>query len=322
VLSTRFTQLVGCEVPIQQAPMGEISSPRLARAVAGAGGVGTVNAGFDVGPEELAARLDEVVADEPGVIAVNFLTADVDARAVAVAASRVQVVEFFWNEPNSMLVEAAHEGGALVNWQVGSLPEAVQAVEAGVDMVTVQGVEAGGHVRGDTPLLPLLAAVLRAVDVPVLAAGGITEPRAFAAVLAAGASGARVGTRFIASSESGAHPEYVLALLAAGEASTEITDGFANCPMCATVPRARVLSSAVAAVEAVTTEEAGTLVEGDTEVPIPVRHGMPPHKGVRGSVSAMALYAGAGVQAITEVRPAGEIVRTLAEGAEKLLRAW
>jgi nitronate monooxygenase len=322
MLSTRFTELVGCTVPLQQAPMGLLTPPRLALEVARAGGVGSVSAPLGAEPRALADQLDSWVDTSAGALAVNFITEQVDPAAVAVAGSRVRIVEFFWSTPHAKLVDAAHEGGALVNWQVGSLPDAVLAAEAGVDVVTVQGREAGGHVRGDTPLLPLLTSVLRAVDVPVLAAGGIAEPRAMAAVLAAGAAGVRIGTRFIAASESGAHPEYVLELLAAGPESTEITDGFAECPMCATLPRARVLRSAIAAVDALDQETVGTMPTADGEQPLPPRAGLPPHKDVSGQIHAMALYAGSGVEHITDVRPAADIVRELAEGAEALLRAW
>jgi nitronate monooxygenase len=322
MLSTRFTELVGCTVPLQQAPMGLLTPPRLALEVARAGGVGSVSAPLGGEPQALADQLDTWVDPSAGALAVNFITEQVDPAAVAVAGSRVRIVEFFWSTPHAKLVDAAHEGGALVNWQVGSLPDAVLAAEAGVDVVTVQGREAGGHVRGDTPLLPLLTSVLRAVDVPVLAAGGIAEPRAMAAVLAAGAAGVRIGTRFIAASESGAHPEYVLELLAAGPESTEITDGFAECPMCATLPRARVLRSAIAAVDTLDQETVGTMPSPDGEQPLPPRAGLPPHKEVSGQIHAMALYAGSGVEHVTAVRPAADIVRELAEGAEALLRAW
>jgi nitronate monooxygenase len=137
-------------------------------------------------------------------------------------------------------------------------------------------------------------------------------------VLAAGAAGARIGTRFLATSESGAHPEYVMALLAAGPESTEITDGFAECPMCATLPRARVLRSAITAVEAVDGVTVGSF--GDQQVP--PRAGMPSHKDVHGQIHAMALYAGSGVEHVTAVRPAADVVRELVEGAERLLRVW
>lgn len=322
MLSTPFTELAGCAVPVQQAPMGLIAPPRLALAVAGAGGVGTVSAPIGVGPRDLATQLDAWVDTGVGALAVNFITEKVDPAAVAVAASRVRIVDFFWNTPDAKLVDAAHEGGAVVNWQVGSLPDAVLAAEAGADIVTVQGIEAGGHVRGGTALLPLLASVLRAVDVPVLAAGGISEPRALAAVLAAGAAGARIGTRFIATNESGAHPEYVLALLAAGPGSTAITDAFADCPMCATLPRTRVLQSAIAAVGAVEADSIGVVHTADGEQPVPPHAGLPPHTGVHGQVHAMALYAGEGVQHVNAVRPAARIVEELAEGAEALLHAW
>jgi nitronate monooxygenase len=318
MLSTRFTELVGCEIPIQQAPMGLVSPPRLALAVARAGGVGTVSAPIGAEAQALAAQLDTWMDRGAGALAVNFITEQVDPAAVAVAGARARIVDFYWNTPHAKLVDAAHEGGALVNWQVGSVSDAVLAVEAGADIVTVQGREAGGHVRGDTPLLPLLTAVLRAVDVPVLAAGGIAEPRALAAVLAGGADGVRIGTRFLATPESGAHPEYVLALLAAGPESTELTDAFAECPMCATLPRARALRSAIAAVEAVEGETVGSA--GDQ--PLPPRAGMPPHKDVHGQIHAMALYAGSGVEHVTTVRPAADVVRELAEGAERLLRVW
>jgi nitronate monooxygenase len=314
--STSFTDLVGCATPIQQAPMGGISPPRLARAVAIAGGVGTIS----VPPGgELPIDLDQLVA-EPGVFAVNFVGEDFNIAAVARAARSARIVDFFWSAPRRDLIEAAHEEGALVNWQVGSLDEALLAVELGADVVTVQGREAGGHVRGSTPLLTLLASVLTEVPVPVLAAGGISDASAFAQVLAAGAAGARIGTRFIASDESGAHPDYVAAILNAGPKSTTITDGFALCPLCATQPTARVLTSALHAVAAVESDVVGVLATSDAEMPLPPRHGMPPSRAVRGNVSAMALYAGESVNVVTRTQPAGELISELTRGAEALLQ--
>ena len=196
------------------------------------------------------------------------------------------------------------------------------AAAAGADLVTVQGTEAGGHIRGETPLLPLLAAVVSVVTVPVLAAGGIADERTLAVVLAAGAAGARIGTRFIATQESGAHPEYVRAVLAAGPDTTEITDAFAVCPLCATRARARVLRSAIAAVDAITGENVGTLRTPRGEVSLPVRAGLPPGRDVQGDVAAMALYAGQGTHLVTSIDPVEVVMRGLVEGAEALLRAW
>src|SRR5262245_64719486 len=127
-------------------------------------------------------------------------------ESVATAAARVRVVDFFYSNPDRALIDIVHAAGALACWQVGSPDEARAAVDAGCDFVIAQGAGAGGHVRGTVSLLPLLDEMLEAVDVPVLAAGGIGSGRTMAAVMAAGADGVRVGTRFIAAEEAEAHP--------------------------------------------------------------------------------------------------------------------
>jgi hypothetical protein len=163
--------------------MGAVSSPRLALSVADAGGVGTVTA-LNMDAARLARQLDDMTPRTRGVLSVNFLTEDVDERAVRVAAEGVRLVDFFWLDPRPRLVELVHGAGALVGWQVGSVEEASAAEDAGCDVVTVQGVEAGGHIRGRMPLMALLGAVLQVVRIPVLAAGGIADGPTFAAVLA------------------------------------------------------------------------------------------------------------------------------------------
>ena len=189
--------------------------------------------------------------------------------------------------------------------------EARAAEDAGCDVVTVQGVEAGGHVRGATPLRRLLPEVLDAVDVPVLAAGGIADGRSFAEVVAAGAAGARIGTRFLATVESGAHPAYKQAVVDAAGDCTVITDAFADCPLCATSPRARVLRAAVERVGELEDDVVGTAVMGRARVPVPRGSGLPPVAGAEGHLDAMAMYAGAAVGSVTDIRPAAEVVAEL-----------
>jgi nitronate monooxygenase len=297
-----------------------VSSPDLAVAVADAGGVGTITS---LGMP--AAYLESVLAGmsnrTAGVLAANFLTAELDRDALALAAERVRIVDFFWVNPDPALVEVAHAGGALVSWQVGSVDEAKSAVDAGADMIAVQGIEAGGHVRGHSPLLPLLSAVLDSVSVPVLAAGGIGNGRGLAAVLAAGAAGARIGTLFIATDESGAHETYKQAVIDAGPTSTEITDAFADCPLCATVPRARVLRSCVEAVRGLETDLAGETNLGGKSVPITRGSGMPPGTAAHGRIDAMAMYAGESTPLVTTKAPAADVVDDLVVSAERLLRA-
>lgn len=317
MLSTPFTELVGCDVPIQLAGMGTMSTPELAAAVAEAGALGMVAMVLDP-PDQVAAQLDRLAATAPGVIGINFLMPFLDEAAVEAAASRCRLVEFFYEDPLPALVERVHRGGALACWQVGSLDEARAAVDAGCDLVAVQGSEAGGHVRGGVALLPLLDGVLDAVTLPVIAAGGIATARGVAAVLAAGASAARVGTRFLAATESPAHPAYVRAILDAGAGDTTITEAFDV--MWPNAPH-RVLRSCLAAAAALDADVvAEVTVDGAAAAtPLPKYTPMPPTSSTTGHVDAMALYAGQSVGSVNEVKPAGDIVRELAEGAERLL---
>jgi nitronate monooxygenase len=313
-VETRFTRLAGCRVPIQQAPMGSVSTPGLAVAVADAGGVGSITA---LGMT--AAQLDKVLAgltaQTAGVLAVNFLTDGIDREAVEVAAARARIVDFFWADPDPALVAIAHAGGALACWQAGSLAEAQAAADAGCDVVAVQGTEAGGHIRGRSPLRPLLEQALTRLDVPVLAAGGIGSARSFAAVLAMGAAGARVGTRFAATPESGAHPAYKQAIADAGPNSTEITDAFPVCPLCATVPRARVLRSCIEAVRALPGNTAGETTLGGQQITLPKGHGLPPGTAATGHIEAMAMYAGESAADIPAIEPVTRIIKSWAEAA-------
>ena len=326
MLRTRFTDLVGCSVPIQQAGLGTLANPTLAAAVANAGGQGMVSWN-GMSPAVLAEQLDEVRRQTHGIVGVNFLVPDLEeerdyiCRGLEVAATRANVIDFFWADPDASLVDQAHAGGALVSWQVGSRVEAVAAVEAGCDFIVAQGIEAGGHVRGRVGVLALLDQILEAVDVPVLAAGGISTGRALAAVLAAGADGVRIGTRFVAAEEAGAHPTYVKALLAAEAEDTIYTDAFSvgwpDAPH-------RCLRSAV---------EAATAFEGDIlgerfsvynqkREPVHRFQSMTATQDTTGHVEAMSLWAGESVGGVKRVQPAAGIVAELVEEAEQLLRRW
>jgi nitronate monooxygenase len=308
-LATRYTELAGCRVPIQQAPMGSVSTPELAVAVADAGGVGSITAEW-LPADELDALLADMAAQTAGVLAANFLTGDIDREAVAAATDRVRIVDFFWADPDPALIELAHRGGALACWQVGSLDEARAAADAGCDLLAVQGIEAGGHIRGLSALLPLLESVLGQVDLPVLASGGIGDGRAFAAVLAAGAAGARAGTRFVATNESGAHPAYKQAVAGAAAGSTEITDAFSVCPLCATVPRARVLRSCIDALQDVAGDTVGEATVGGQRVSLPKGHGLPPGAAATGNISAMPMYAGESAAAVPDVEPVAQVIES------------
>jgi NAD(P)H-dependent flavin oxidoreductase YrpB (nitropropane dioxygenase family) len=297
-LKTRFTEMLGCRYPLQQAGVGGMTSPALALAVAEGGGLGMLTG--TIGLDALATQLD-VVPDDAAV-GVNFLIPFLDAPAVEAASTRSALVEFFWGTPDSHLVDVAHAGGALASWQVGSADEARSARDAGCDLIVVQGIEAGGHVRGTLGLLPLLDEVRAVVDLPLVAAGGIGTGRAMAAALMAGADAVRLGTRFMAAAESIAHPTYVDALIAANADDTVITtafgDGWADAPH-------RVLKSALAAGEALGAAQSWTPAWPDSTS--------------TGAIEAQALYAGQSVGAVRSRTPAAAIIAEIVEEADALL---
>jgi NAD(P)H-dependent flavin oxidoreductase YrpB (nitropropane dioxygenase family) len=317
MIATAFTRLVGVSAPIQQAAMPGVATLDLVAAIADAGGLGMLGAPM-LSPPALEAALEQLSARTRGVFGVNFLMSFLEPACVEIAARRARVVEFFYGEPDPALVERSHRFGALVSWQVGSPAEAAAAERAGCDFIVVQGSEAGGHVRGQTSLLPLLSQVLEQARIPVVAAGGIATARSLAAVLAAGCGAARMGTRFVASAESGAHPSYLKALLAASAPDTCLTEAFSvlwpNAPH-------RVLRSAIAAAEALTENVIGEVrVEGQA-IPVQRFSILPPSTDTTGHVEAMALYAGESVSNVNSVQPAAVIIAELVAGAERLLRA-
>jgi nitronate monooxygenase len=283
----RFTSLVGCDVPLQLAGMGVVGTIELATEVARAGGLGMAPAD---------AVTDDASALRGAAIGVNFLMPFLDRVLLERVAPDARVVEFFYDDPDRALVDVVHEAGSLAAWQVGSVDEARRAADAGCDLVIAQGVEAGGHVRGTVPLGELVPAVLRAVTVPVVAAGGIATRADVQRAFDSGADAVRVGTRFVVAHESAAHPAYADALCAArGDDATVLTTAFEvfwpNAPH-------RVLRSAVDAARALPDD--------------PLRWScMPPTVSTAGRVDAMALYAGVGVEHVVRREPAAEIVRDL-----------
>jgi NAD(P)H-dependent flavin oxidoreductase YrpB (nitropropane dioxygenase family) len=292
---------------------GICTGPDLPATVSQEGGFGMVGAvNLPVGG--LEAIVDEVARRTDAPFGVGLLMPFLDRECVEMAARRTRLVDFFYADPDAELVAAVHSAGALAAWQVGSVEEARAATDAGCDLVVAQGIEAGGHVRGQVGLLPLLDGVLAAVDVPVVAAGGIASAAGAAAAMAAGADAVRVGTRFLAAEESPAHPSYVEAILGARPEDTVLTETFSV--MWPDAPH-RVLRSCIDAVTKFDGEVVGEMEMPGMTLPVP-RFAVPcPTNATTGAVQAMALYAGQSVGAIDEVRSVAEIVAELAGGAER-----
>jgi NAD(P)H-dependent flavin oxidoreductase YrpB (nitropropane dioxygenase family) len=208
IAAVTVLESLGTTTPVVQAGMGGgISRHELAAAVSEAGGLGTIAVG---GPEAIERELSAArgLTDRP--IAVNVLLPFARASWFA-AASSADAVVTFWGPPKR------RTPGTWIH-QCGSVGEARAAHAAGADAAIVQGVEAGGHVRGSEPALELLERARAAIPdpgFPLLLAGGIAERGDVERALDAGAAGAVAGTRFLLSPESRAHPGYKRRLLAA-----------------------------------------------------------------------------------------------------------
>src|SRR5258706_9019852 len=219
-MQTALCKLLGIDVPIIQAPMAGAVGPAIAAAVSNAGGLGMlVLWRADLETVRRQIRETRSLTRRPFGVNLNLEFPQEERLAVCLDEG-VPIISFFWRDP-AALVPRAKAANAIVLHTVGTAEAARRAVECGVDVVVAQGWEAGGHVRGTVATLPLLPAVVHAVSpIPVVASARIRHGRGPSAVLALGASGAWIGTRFLASHEAAIHPRYRERLLKATEDDT------------------------------------------------------------------------------------------------------
>ena len=323
MISTAFTRMLGIQHPVVQAPMGLIARADLAAAVSDAGGLGTL-AMVRMSPDFIRKQIHKTRALTNRPFAVNLIPAvahssGIESQFQVCLEERVPVVSLFWCDA-SPFVRRCHDVGSLVMLQVGSAKEARAAVAAGVDIIVAQGFEAGGHVRGEVALAPLLMSVVETVaPTPVLAAGGIVNGRGLAAALCLGADGVSVGTRFLASAECEAHPDYKKRVVEASETDTIYSElfhfGWEDAPH-------RVLKNALT--ENPSSEPTSAIARlqlDDQIVEVPAFGSAPPTVHTIGQTELMANYAGQGVGLIHDVRPAAAIVQqTVSEAEETIAR--
>ena len=307
--------------------MGFVTGPELAGAVSDAGGLGLMS--FSRNPPELLRRDIVVMRAHTGrPFGVNMLlTADVSEQVAVCCEERVPILSFFWGDP-APFVKAAHDAGLKVMHQVGSVSEAEETVRAGVDVIIAQGMEAGGHVRGEVSTFTLVPRVVDAVaPISVIAAGGIADARGLVAALALGAQGAVFGTRFLVAAEARTHPVYLQQILAAHEGDTVRTTLFGY-----TWPDAPHRTLRTPFVEQWLGDEkrgsegrpdepvVGSTTVGGERVDVRRFMGFTPHRETLGDIESMALYAGQGVGLVNSIQPAGEIVHQLVAESLSLIK--
>ena len=314
-LSTRICAQFGVEHPVLNAPMGGGDAPAaLAAAVSEAGGLGMIGGTTAGGASWLR---DEIRAarqhtDKPfGVGVITHLPGAAELVGIALDEG-IKVVALSFGDP-APYVEPAHDAGATVVCQVRTVGDALHAAAAGVDVVTAQGTEAGGH-TGSTATLPLVPAVVDAVSpLPVIAAGGIGDGRGVAAALVLGAEGVWVGTAFLATAEAGVPSSYKRRVLDGGTDDTVLTTVF---DLAMGIPwpdgvAGRSLRNHF------TDQWHGNEVELEAWAQA--------HRNdVRAMVDdpeAMPLYAGPAAQFVVQPESAGDVVRRPVSEAEAVLRA-
>jgi len=201
VLNTVLCERLGCRYPIVQTAMGWVAKPSLVIASCEAGAMGFL-AGAVMTPPELTEAIHTVKAATDRPFGVNFHSFQPGAAEIIeiIIAEKVKAVSF-GRGPDAKMIARLKDAGIVCMPTVGAVKHAQKMAELGVDMVTVQGGEGGGH-TGAVATTILLPQVLDAVKIPVIAGGGFADGRGLAAALAYGAVGIAMGTRFLLTKES------------------------------------------------------------------------------------------------------------------------
>jgi len=238
-LKTSLCRMLGIDTPILQAGMAFVARGQLAGAVSAAGGLGTIGGG-SLSADELRAEIAAVrrITDRPFAVDILFsavggrnvqlFTDNVESQIEVIFEERVPVVVSGLGDP-APIVARCHDAGMRVLALTGNTRNAKRLAASKVDAIIAQGYDGGGH-TGRVGTMTLIPATLDAVDLPVLAAGGIADGRGIAAALAMGAVGVWLGTRFIATTEAWGHERYKARIVEIDDEGTTRTRCFSGKP--------------------------------------------------------------------------------------------
>lgn len=220
----RITQLFDIDYPIIQAGMIWASGWRLASAVSNAGGLGLIGAG-SMYPEVLKEHLAKCKAatDKPFGVNLPLLYPDIDQHVKHIIEAQVPIVFTSAGNPKTWTAILKSEGIKVVH-VVSSAKFALKSQDAGVDAVVAEGFEAGGHNgREETTTLCLIPNVRANIEIPLIAAGGISSGRSMYAAMVLGAEGVQIGSRFVASEEASSHMNFKQAVIDTQEGGTQLS---------------------------------------------------------------------------------------------------
>lgn len=223
-MANSIAQLFGIRYPIIQAGMVWASGWRLASAVSNAGGLGLLGAG-SMYPEILREHIQKCkkATDKPFGVNIPLLYPDIDKLMEIIVEEKVTIVFTAAGNPK-LWTEFLKTNGCIVVHVISSVKFALKAQACGVDAIVAEGFEAGGHNgREETTTMTLIPLVKKAINLPLIAAGGIGSGPAMLAAMALGADGVQVGSRFVATPEASSHPDFKSEVLKAEQGSTELT---------------------------------------------------------------------------------------------------
>lgn len=305
-MKTRVTELLGIEYPILQGGMAWVADGALAAAVSAGGGLGLIgaaNAPIEWVRDQI--RLVRAQTDRPFGVNIMLMSPTAAEVAELVVKEKVPVVTTGAGNPGPY-IEGWKAAGIVVIPVVPSTSLAIRMQRSGADAVVAEGGEAGGHI-GELTTMALVPQVADALDIPVIAAGGVADGRGMAAALLLGASAVQVGTRFVCCAECTAHERYKQKIIDAKDSDTQVSGRPTGHPV--RVLRNR-LSRQYRELEAAhaTPEELEKLGEGRLRAAV-----------VDGDVEYGSVMAGQIAGLIHDIRPAADILRDMNAQAEALL---
>lgn len=312
-LAKALMEIFGLQYPIFQGPAGGLA---LASAMSNAGALGHVGL-WMLPPEAARTVVTQLRSQTKQPFIVNYLLSFEPRSLPAALDAGAPVVQFSWGLPTKEAVTAVRQARSKFGVQVGSVQGAQAALDLGADYLVAQGNEAGGHVQSSTPLYELLPRVLEAAKrTPVLVAGGISHGGTLRTALEAGASGAVMGTRLMATQESDAHTDYKTALVRAEASDTAMSVCFQEGWPGATHRTLR--NGTLVRWESAGCPPVGRRPgEGDVVATQPggapvVRYSpVPPLRDFQGTVTDLAMYAGMGVGDVRDIPKARQLLERL-----------
>ncbi len=307
-MKTRITELLGCQYPIIQGGMAWVAEHTLAAAVSNAGGIGLIAGGsapIDYLREQI--RLCKEKTDKPFGVNIMLMSPNAEDLAQLCIDEKVAVVTTGAGNPGKF-IPAWKEAGIKVIPVIPSVALAKRMERAGADAVVAEGTESGGHI-GENTTMCLVPQVVDALEIPVIAAGGIADGRGIAASFMLGAEGVQIGTRFLASEECQIHPTFKELVVKAKDTDSVVTGRYTGHP-CRNIKTkfAKMLANG---------EKDGSLTPEQFEE---VTLGSLRKAVQDGNLEEGSFLCGAIAGMINDIKPCEAIVKELMEQAERLIK--